>query len=622
MGARPSQSILLVDDDPTNLQLLRATLARTGAELVLARSGEEALEAARAAHPALVLLDVMMPGIDGFETCRRLKADPSVADAAVIFLSALDDSRDKVQGLSLGAVDYIAKPFQPQEVLARVQTHLTIQRLRAELAERNRQLAAANQQILESVAEGIVGFDSDGRISFANPAACQLTGLAESSLIGQGRYGRDLLLGADGVPVPERASPAYASLVRGETVHSDTLLLRREKAAPLPVALTSAPIRRGDTVQGAVLAFQDISDHKRQEQALHDALVEVGQLKERLAAENAYLRAEIRSDRQFGEIIGRSEALLGVLEQVRRVAPTRSTVLLQGESGTGKEAIARALHELSPRRERPLIKVNCGAISPSLIESELFGHEKGAFTGALRQRAGFFELADGGTIFLDEVGELPSDAQVKLLRVLQEQEISRVGSEAPLSVDVRVIAATNRDLAALIEAGQFRLDLYYRLNVFPITLPPLRERREDIPLLAAKFLADQARTLGKELRGLTPAALRLAESYDWPGNIRELQNVIERAAILATGATVDIPASLVVSGSAPRQTSRLNGQAPDGPLATLAEAEALHIRRTLEHTGWLIAGRGGAAELLGVPESTLRSRMKKLGIRRAGRPGN
>jgi DNA-binding response OmpR family regulator len=255
MAARPSQAILLVDDDPTNLQLLRATLARTGAKLVLARSGEEALEAARAAHPSLVLLDVMMPGIDGFETCRRLKADPALADAAVIFLSALDDARDKVQGLSVGAVDYIAKPFQPQEVLARVQTHLTIQRLRAELGERNRQLAAANQQILESVAEGIVGFDSDGRISFANPAACQLTGLAESSLLGQGRYGRDLLLGADGVPVPERATPVYASLVRGETVQSDTLLLRRGMAAPLPVALTSAPIRRGETVQGAVLAL-------------------------------------------------------------------------------------------------------------------------------------------------------------------------------------------------------------------------------------------------------------------------------------------------------------------------------------------------------------------------------
>ena len=621
MADRPPATILLVDDDPSNLQLLRATLKRLGPRLVLAASGEEALDKAREVRPVLILLDVMMPGIDGFETCRRLKRDPSLADGAVIFLSALDDSRDKIHGLSVGAVDYIVKPFQPQEVLARVQTHLTIQQLRAELAERNRQLAAANQQILEAVAEGICGFDCDGRITFANPAACQLSGHPEQSLLGQDRYGSRLFLGQGGEALPERATPAYASLVRGETIHSDTLLLRRLDGTQFPVALTCAPVRRGATVEGAVLAFQDISDRKRQEQALQDALGEVERLKERLAAENAYLQAEIRSDRQFGDIVGQNAALLAVLEQVRRVAPTKSSVLLQGESGTGKEAIARALHDLSPRRERPLIKVNCGAISPSLIESELFGHEKGAFTGALRQRAGFFELADGGTIFLDEVGELPLDAQVKLLRVLQDHELSRVGSEATIRIDVRVIAATNRDLAGLVETGRFRLDLYYRLNVFPITLPPLRERRDDIPLLATKFLRDQARALGKELKGLTPAALRLIESYDWPGNIRELQNVIERAAILASGVMVDIPPSLVASGTGPHRGVRVPSPAGDDPTLTLADAEARHIRRVLEHTGWVVAGRGGAADVLSVPESTLRSRMKKLGIRRPSARG-
>jgi PAS domain S-box-containing protein len=608
-------AILLVDDDPTSLLVLKATLKAVDAPLLLAGSGEEAVSVARRHRPVLVLLDVMMSGMDGFETCRRLKADPQTADAAVIFLSALDDAADKVQGLSLGAVDYIAKPFQPQETLARVRAHLTIQRLRGELAERNRQLAVANQHILEAVAEGILGIDGQGRIIFANPAACRLTGLAEPELVGRSATAGRLFAAESGAALAPTGTPVHASLARGETVRWDHLLMRRKRGEPFPAAITCSPVRRDGEIRGAVLAFQDISERRRQEQALRDALAEVEHLKERLAAENAYLRQEIRTDRKFGEIVGRSAALAQVLEQVQRVAPTRSSVLLQGESGTGKEAIARALHDLSPRRERPLIKVNCGAISPTLIESELFGHEKGAFTGAHRQRAGYFELADGGTIFLDEVGELPFEAQTKLLRALQEREVMRVGSEDPVRVDVRVIAATNRDLAEMVETGQFRLDLYYRLNVFPIRLPPLRERRDDIPLLAAKFLADQSRLLGKPLTGFAPAALRLMQGYGWPGNVRELQNVVERASILATGPVVDVPPSLVSSrAAAPRQPR--DGAADDGALLTLAEAEARHIRQVMDQLGWVVAGKGGAADVLGVPESTLRSRMKKLGIAR------
>jgi PAS domain S-box-containing protein len=604
-----------VDDDPTSLSVLKGTLKGLGLPILLAGSGEEAVAATRRHRPALVLLDVMMPGIDGFETCRRLKSDPQTAEAAVIFLSALDDAADKVQGLSLGAVDYIAKPFQPQEALARVQTHLTIQRLRGELAERNRQLATANQHILEAVAEGILGIDRDGAIVFANPAACRLTGYQEAELVGRSAMAGRLFAAQSGASLTPVETPVHATLARGETVHWDHLLIRRKRGEAFPAAVTCSPLRRDGATDGAVLAFQDISERRRHEQALRDALAEVERLKERLAAENAYLRQEIRSDRQFGEIVGRSAALAQVLEQVQRVAPTRSSVLLQGESGTGKEAIARALHDLSPRRERPLIKVNCGAISPTLIESELFGHEKGAFTGAHRQRAGYFELADGGTIFLDEVGELPFEAQTKLLRVLQEHEVMRVGSEDPVRVDVRLIAATNRDLGEMVESGQFRLDLYYRLNVFPIGLPPLRERRDDIPLLAAKFLADQSRVLGKALTGFTPAALRLMQAYAWPGNVRELQNVVERASILASGPIVEVPPSLVSSRAAGLRPPR-SGHEDDAALLTLAEAEARHIRQVLDQLGWVVAGKGGAADLLGVPESTLRSRMKKLGVQR------
>jgi len=610
------ESILLVDDNPTNLQVLQGTLKRLGNPLILARSGEEALSLARLHHPSLVMLDIMMPGIDGFETCRRLKADPETADSAVVFLSALGETKDKVQGLSLGAVDYVAKPFQPDEVLARVQTHLTIQRLRRELAERSRQLEATNAHILEAVAEGIIGIDSRGCIVFANPAAVRLTGRPLDRLIGLTLSDEPLFIpGADAsTPVPR--SLFEPTLLRGETLHSDDGLLRGGGDTRLPIAFTASPIVRNGAIHGAVIAFKDIRERKKQERELRAALAEVERLKERLAAENAYLQEEIRSDRQFGEVIGRSPGLLQVLDQVRRVAPTRSSVLIQGESGTGKEAIARALHALSPRRDRPLIKVNCGAISPSLIESELFGHEKGSFTGAFRRRAGYFELADGGTIFLDEIGDLPADAQVKLLRVLQDQELTRVGSETPIKIDVRLIAATNRSLAEMVDRGEFRLDLFFRLNVFPLTLPPLRERREDIPLLAAKFLADQGRFLGKQLTGFTEGGIDLLQGYRWPGNIRELQNVVERAAIVAAGPLVDIRPSMLESGFGASPASQAPPEPDAGELHTLAEAESRYIRRVLERTGWAVAGRGGAADILGMPESTLRSRMKKLGIER------
>ncbi|MCU0767710.1 MAG: sigma 54-interacting transcriptional regulator [Gammaproteobacteria bacterium] len=612
--APAGESILLVN--PTNLQVLQGTLKRLGNPLIVARSGEEALSLARLHRPSLVMLDIMMPGIDGFETCRRLKADPETADSAVVFLSALGETKDKVQGLSLGAVDYVAKPFQPDEVLARVQTHLTIQRLKRALDERSRQLEATNAHILEAVAEGIVGIDSRGCVVFANPAAVRLTGRAADALIGLTLADHPLFVpGADAsTPVP--GSLFEPTLLRGETLHSDDGLLRASGDSLLPIAFTASPIVRNGAIHGAVIAFQDIRERKKQDRELRAALGEVERLKERLAAENAYLQEEIRSDRQFGEVIGRSPSLLQVLDQVSRVAPTRSSVLIQGESGTGKEAIARALHALSPRRDRPLIKVNCGAISPSLIESELFGHEKGSFTGAFRRRAGYFELADGGTIFLDEIGDLPAEAQVKLLRVLQDQELTRVGSETPIRVDVRLIAATNRNLAEMVDRGEFRLDLFFRLNVFPLTLPPLRERREDIPLLAAKFLGDQARFLGKQLTGLTDGAIRLLQGYRWPGNIRELQNVVERAAIVAAGPIVDIRPSMLESGFGAAAPGQAQAEQDGGDLCSLAEAESRYIRRVLEHTGWAVAGRGGAAEILGLPESTLRSRMKKLRIER------
>ena len=329
-------------------------------------------------------------------------------------------------------------------------------------------------------------------------------------------------------------------------------------------------------------------------------------LTERLAAENTYLQEEIRSERGFGEIVGRSEALSGALKQLWQVAPTDATVLLHGETGTGKELMARALHRRSNRHSRPLIKVNCAAISAGLVESELFGHEKGAFTGALQRRVGRFELADGGTILLDEVGELPLETQVKLLRVLQEGEIDRVGSSDTIRVDVRVVAASNRDLGRSVAEGTFRPDLFYRLNVFPIRVPPLRERLEDLPLLVEHFLDSFSRKLGKPLRAVTPESMQWMKRYEWPGNVRELANLLERAAILARGDTVVLANDRGGSSQQPAA----------GSVQRLEEVDRRHILHVLESSGWRVEGPRGAARLLGLRPSTLRSRMRKLGISR------
>jgi formate hydrogenlyase transcriptional activator len=353
------------------------------------------------------------------------------------------------------------------------------------------------------------------------------------------------------------------------------------------------------------------------------AYEEVQQLRDRLNAENVYLQEDIQKEHNFAEIVGKSPALLKVLSLIDTVAPTQSTVLILGETGTGKELVARAIHDRSPRRDRPLVKVNCSAISAGLVESELFGHVRGAFTGAVSARTGRFEVADGGTLFLDEIGDLPLETQVKLLRVLQEREIEAVGSSRPRKVDVRVIAATNRDLEQEVAAGRFRADLYFRLNVFPIGIPPLRERKGDVPLLAHFFADRFARELGKSIERIAPEALERLAAYAWPGNVRELSNVIERTVVLAQGPLLEVAAELLpeAPGAARAPEGARPSEAPPQRSAgqTLEEVERRHIEDTLEGAGWVIEGRRGAAARLGMSASTLRSRMKKLGIRRPPR---
>jgi formate hydrogenlyase transcriptional activator len=345
--------------------------------------------------------------------------------------------------------------------------------------------------------------------------------------------------------------------------------------------------------------------------AVENALAydEIAELKDRLAQENVYLEDEIRSELNFEEIVGRSSALRKVLQDIETVAPTDSTVLIYGETGTGKELIARAIHNLSTRGKNAFVKLNCAAIPTGLLESELFGHERGAFTGAVAQRIGRFELAHRGTVFLDEIGEIPLELQPKLLRVLQEREFERLGSSRTLTSDARLIAATNRDLMAMVEERTFRADLFYRLNVFPVEVPPLRDRQDDIPLLVRHFVQQFSRRMGKVVDTIPTETMNSLVRYHWPGNIRELQNLVERAVILSTGPVLRVPIDDLHLPPAPPAANRKAG--------TLEEAERRHILEALNAADWVISGPKGAATTLGLKRSTLQARMEKLGIRRA-----
>jgi formate hydrogenlyase transcriptional activator len=374
---------------------------------------------------------------------------------------------------------------------------------------------------------------------------------------------------------------------------------------------------------GVVISHADITERKQADEALRNALNEVRALKEQLEVENTYLREEVSCVQRFGEIGGHSDAISKVLRHTELVAPTDVTVLIMGETGTGKELLARAVHERSKRRERPLVKVNCAGLPASLIESELFGHEKGAFTGAAAKRIGRFELSNEATIFLDEVGELSLELQAKLLRVLQEGEFERLGSSRTIKVNTRVIAATNRDLGLAVKGGVFRDDLYYRLNVYPIKLPPLRDRKEDIPELVQTFLGEASRRLGRSFNDVSQRVIEGFMKYDWPGNVRELQNVVERMAVTAKGSQLSLPADWLSDSPAQEpyelfKHGRLRSAVTSEEETTVENVERAHILKILEQKHWRVEGLHGAAVVLGLKPSTLRSRMRKLRIDRSG----
>ena len=491
-----AHKILLVDDVPANRKMLKDRLAREHFDIMEAADGAEALEKVREDNPDLILLDVLMPQMDGYQVLEKLKADQDFRHIPVVVISAVDQVENVARCLELGADDFLNKPFNSVILKARVRTCLEKKKWHDQESTYLRQISETNEKLEQRVSERTVD--------------------------------------------------------------------------------------------------------------LKNALEEVERLKNRLQAENTYLQQEIKLNHNFENIISQSRSFKRVLETVEQVAGTDATVLILGETGTGKELLARALHSISVRKDHPLVKVNCAALPASLIESELFGHERGSFTGALVRRIGRFELADGGTVFLDEIAELPLELQAKLLRVLQEGEFERLGSAETRKVDVRVIAATNRDLEEAIAKGSFREDLYYRLNVFPIRCPPLRERIEDISLLVKYFIEKHGAKVGKKIEIVPDEIMRALQGYGWPGNVRELENIIERAVILSRGNQLELGDRFTETASAPSAAGIL----------TLEEKERQYIVEVLELTGWRVRGKRNAAELLGMKPTTLEARMKKLEIER------
>jgi PAS domain S-box-containing protein len=469
-----------------------------------------------------------------------------------------------------------------------------LERLRAEeeLAQSERRF----RDLYEEAPTAYVSADAVGRLTRVNRRTAEMLGAAADEVLGT-----SLLDHAADTPAGKpRLRAAHQSACSGQSPEGVEIEMRRRDGRPLWVTAWFKPAGApGGPVTGSRSIWADVTDRVLAEQE-----------KAGLQQQNLYLQEEIKAAHNFEEIVGGSAALLAVLDNVSRVAPTDSTVLITGETGTGKELVARAIHSASKRKDRPLIKVNCAALPAGLVESELFGHEKGAFTGAIARRIGRFELAQGGTIFLDEIGELPPETQAKLLRVLQERELERVGGSSPIKVNVRVLAATNRDLLAAVRDRTFREDLYYRLNVFPVHLPPLRQRPEDVPLLVHFLVNRFAARIGRRIDSISRETLERLAAYPWPGNVRELENVLERAVILARGPILEIGADVLAVPPVPVADQ----SAP--PAGTLEEMERRHIAAALRDSGGVIDGPRGAARVLGLHPNTLRSRMKKLGISR------
>ncbi len=650
-GAGPASSttqqplhIVLLEDVATDAELICAELEQEGiafeVQRVTSRDGFRL--ALDAQHPDIILTDYNLPAFDGMEALEMALA--MRPDVPVVFVSGAIGEERAIETMRQGATDYVLKDRlsrlgpavmralrEAEERRARRAAEAALRRandrleqkvaertatlqetngeLRREVEERRRAERALRESeqrlasLIDSAIDAIISIDGRLQVRLFNRAAeetfrCDASDcLGESiqplltdnfaSVVEQHIAEHDYSVDgeSDGPPVSPSDEGRYFAAAEG-------LRARRPDGSSFCVEATICRIHLPDK-QRYLLILRDVEEMKQTRKQLTQ-----------LQSEKSYLREEMEREYNFEEIVGQSSAIQGVFDAIDQVAETDTTVLVEGETGTGKELVARAVHNRSRRADSMLVKVNCAALSSDLIESELFGHEKGAFTGATKQHTGRFELADGGTLFLDEVGELPIATQAKLLRVLQEQEFERVGGSETIQVDVRILAATNRDLEADVEAGRFRSDLYYRLNIFPIDVPPLRDRPGDVPRLAHHFIDKFAARTGKTVEAISADALAALDRYGWPGNVRELANIIERAVILTRDKVIRVEHLSIHREGAPVQVQ----------FPSLEEAQRQHIIDALERTGGVVGGDNGAAQLLDMKRTTLLSRMDRLGI--------
>ncbi|MBM3242574.1 response regulator [Candidatus Poribacteria bacterium] len=623
----PGSTILIVDDEQIGRDVLKGLLIKQGYRLAFATSGQEALDKARELTPDLILLDVMMPDMDGFEVCRRIRSDPILAEAPVIMVTALDDRKSRLSGIEAGADSFISKPFDGMELQTQVRTITRLNRYRR-LLTANRQLEnkitqlSALYDILSSLNSTT---DPDDLLESIIQKTKELLNVERVSIFlwDENKAGlypdvvpveRDLASSKAKTDIPVASEVADRAFHEGvpmlvqdidsdksvsENCHCEECSLRSPTTSSYGSAngttkqslmekellirsVLCVPLKGKQKIIGVIEAVNKregrfTEDNQKLLEAMADNIAlsieranlyhDLRQAEALLRRQNADLRLSVSQKYRFENIIGNSEEITAVLKNAEQVALTDSTVLIYGETGTGKELLARAIHHISPRSQKNFVPINCGAIPKELLESELFGHERGSFTGAIRRRIGRFEQANEGTLFLDEIGDMPLNLQVRLLRVLQEGVIQRLGSNDDIEVDVRIIAATHEDLAGLIEKGEFREDLYYRLKVFQLELPPLRKRKSDIPLLINHFIAHYNEKLGKQITGLDDSALDILYNYGYPGNIRELQHIIESAMIRCKGDLItphDLPDEFITPRLSSKETTfdSLNIPAP------------------------------------------------------------